>query len=128
MIKAKRLGYVDEWDRPLAKGDDGNIYCDVSCGLDGLPELWHDMNDYGEPGYPVSLSFEDVPEVKETVSATLLTDRELVFILLTVMKGDLELMIGSLMLLKRESALPILGQCKDELVKTVNTLTSLAEV
>jgi len=125
MIKAKRLGYVDEWDRPLAKGDDGNTYCDVSCGLDGIPELWHDMNDYGEPGYPVSLSFEDVSEVKEPVSATPLTDRELAFILLTTMVGDVELIVASLILLERESVLEIFNQCQIELVEMVTKLRTL---
>jgi len=57
--------------------------------------------------------------------AKTMTDRELVFILLTVMSGDLELIVTSLVLLKRNSALTILEQCRDELIETVKGLNAL---
>ena len=58
-IKAKRLGYCDEWNRPLAEGEDGAIYCDISCGITHLGEAWHSTTCDGEPIDIVKLYFEN---------------------------------------------------------------------
>ncbi len=58
-IKAKRLGYDDEWSRPLAVDEDGNIYCDIGCGMDELGTAWCSTTADGEPIDTVTLEFED---------------------------------------------------------------------
>ena len=57
-IKATRLNRTDRWDRPLAKDEQGNIYCDVSLGRIEALEDWHTVTPEGEPSYPVRLNFD----------------------------------------------------------------------
>ena len=46
---------TDEWDRPLAEDEDGNIYADIAMGFFGALEDWHTTTREGEPNYPVKL-------------------------------------------------------------------------
>lgn len=70
---------------------------------------------------------EDATLLGNTFIVPYMTDRELLFALLGVLGNDTDLLIGSLILIKRQVPLETIAECQDEMARLVRNLQTLSE-